>query len=129
MVSVEVARQPVPKANRHVLDQRLRMQRAIVEGHGVDQRLERRTGRASGPHEVDLPGAAEEIVAAQPGHDTTGAVVEHDHGDLRAVGERAAFLMRELAQRLLQLEAQGGRHDGARRLTGQPRGEMGRLHR
>ena len=71
------------EAHRHVLDQRLRMQRAVVERHGVDQRLQRRAGRAMGAHQVDLAGAAEEVAAAQPGHDAAGAVVDHHHRDLR----------------------------------------------
>ena len=74
------------EAHRHVLDQRVGMQRAVVEGHGIDQRLQRRAGRAVGAHQIDLAGAAEEVAAAQPGHDAAGAVVDHDHGDLRLVG-------------------------------------------
>ena len=100
VVAVEVARQPVAEAHRHILDQRIGMQRAIVEGHGVDQRFQRRARRAVGAHQIDLAGAAEEVGAAQPGHDTAGAIVEHDHGDLGLVRELAALLGRELGQHL-----------------------------
>ena len=119
MVAVEVARQPVPEAHRHVLDQRLRMERAVVEGQGVDQRLQRRAGRAVRAHQVDLAGAAEIVAAAQPGHDAAGAIVHHDHRDLRLVGELAALLGDELAEARLQLEARSS-SERSRRATGRP---------
>ena len=82
-----------------------------------------------GAHQVDLAGAAEEIAAAQPGHDAAGAVVDRHHGDLRPVGHLAALLGDELAERALQFEAQRRRHDRAGRLAGQPGREMRRVHR
>jgi hypothetical protein len=110
MVALEVARQPVLEAHRHVLDQRLRMQGAVVERHGIDQGLQRRAGRAMRAHQIDLAGAAEEIAAAQPGDDAAGAVVHHHHRDLRLVGHLAALLGDELGERRLQLQANRGRH-------------------
>ena len=105
------------------------MERAVVESHGVDQGLQRRARRAAGAHEIDLAGTPEEIVAAQPGHDAARPVVEHHHGDLGTIAERASFLMHQLGQRLLQFVAQRGRHGGAGRLARQPGREMRGLHR
>ena len=116
VVAVEVARQPVLEAHRHVLDQRFGMKRAVVEGQGVDHRLQRRAGRAMGAHEIDLAGAAEEVAAAQPGHDAAGAVVHHHHRDLRLVGHLAALVGDELGKARLELQADRGRHDRAGRL-------------
>ena len=73
-----------------------------------------------GAHQVDLSGAAEEIAAAQPGHDAAGAVVDRHHRDLGIVCMLAALVGDELAERRLELQADRRRHGGAGRLAGQP---------
>ena len=82
-----------------------------------------------GAHEIDLAGAPEEVAAAQPGHDAAGAVVDDDNRNLRLVVHLAALVGHELAQGRLKLGADRGRNDRARRLAGEPGGEMRRVHR
>ena len=106
------------------------MQHAIVEGHGVDQRLQGRARRAMGAHQIDLACAAE-IVRARP------ARRPRRRCGCRSRPRRsrawsamlAALVARELGEGGLQLEAHRRRHDGAGRLAGQPRRQMRRMHR
>ena len=130
MIAVEIARQPVAEAHRHVLDQRFRMQGAIVEGHGVDQRLQRRAGRAMGAHQVDLAGAAEEI-ARRPARPRRRRCGCRSPPWRSAAGRRSGRAPRATswASADCSSQADGGRDDRARRLAGQPGREMRRVHR
>ena len=55
---IEILRRIGAEAHRAVLDQRFRMRDAVLEGEPVDERLQRRAGRAQRVGHVDLAGAA-----------------------------------------------------------------------
>ncbi len=119
MLAVEVARQPVAEAHRHVLDQRLRMERPVVERHGVDQGLQRRAGRAVGTHQVDLAGAAEEV-ASRPARPRRRRCDCRSRPGRSAPGRRTGRARRRRAGRARSAARSARSSERSRRATGRP---------
>ena len=117
---IEIFRRIAAEAHGPVVDQRLRMDEAVLEAEAVDERLQRRARRAQRLRHVHLAGAARvEIIGggdARP--HLAGCVVDGENGDGDLRPQRAGALARELFQRALQIGVDGQAMDAALRLGG-----------
>ena len=135
-VEIEILRRVAAVGHRPVLDQRLRIDHAVFEAKTVDERLERRAGRAQRLRHVDLAGAAQvEIIGrADAGQNIAGCIVDGEDGerDIRAErgGKRADALAREIFQILLYDGVDGEpMHFRLRGFGDDPVGDVRRQHR
>ena len=115
---VEILRPVAGEVGRPVLDQRLLRDQPLLEGEAVDERLQRRAGRAQRLRHVDPAGAAgvEEVRRADLAEDLAGHGVGQHHGDRHP---RPEFLARRRAPPLPALPARfsGASACGASRLA------------
>ena len=102
---IEILRHIVAVARRSIVDQRLRMREPVLKGHAVNERFQRRTGRAQRLRHVNLAGAAfiEIIGRADTRADFTAGIIDRDDGDRNLRTERMGALARQLFQRALQI--------------------------
>ena len=105
---------------------------AGLEGEAVDQRLQRRAGRADGAAHVDeaAAGRVEPVGGADPREDRAGAVVGDDQRAADAVAEPAGALGDQRLEPGLQAGVEGGRDRPVARVcrdqpVGEVRGERG----
>ena len=106
---IEILRRVGAVAHRPVLDQRLRMGDAVLEGEAVDERLQRRAGRAQRVGHVDLAGAAlvEIIRRRNARQHFAGGVVHGEDRDREIRSERLRPLARQVLQIFLQARVDG----------------------
>ena len=107
---IEILRRIGAVAHRPVVDQRLRVDEAVLEAQSIDERLERRAGRTQRLRHVDLAGAAlvEIVGRADMGRDFAGRIVD-DKDSERDVGtERLRQRADALARQLFQISLQVG---------------------
>ena len=129
---VEVFRLVAGEIDRLVLDQRFGMGEAELEGEAVDQRLQRRAGRAHGARHVDEAVAAlvEEAGRADRGEDLAALVVGDEDRDGDGIGERRGALGGERFQPRLEVRVDGQAIDRLLRRSGDRAiGGMRREHR
>ena len=129
---IEILRHIAAVARRPVVDQRFRMRQPVLEGHAVDERLERRAGRAQRLRHVDLAGAAlvEIIGRADARAHFAALIVDRDDGDRNLRAERMRALARKLFQSPLQIGVDGEPVHALVRLGGDHLlGGMRRQHR
>ncbi len=129
---IEILRRVAAVARRPVVDQRFRMQQAVLEAETVDERLQGRAGRAQRLRHVDLAGAA--LVEIIGGGDTrthlAARIVDREDGDRNLRAERVRPFARQLLQRLLQAGVDGEPVNAAVGLGGDDLiGGMRRQHR
>ena len=97
---VEINRRIGAVAHRAIVDQRLRMDQPVLEAEAIDERLERRAGRAqrirhihpTGPLLVEIPGGTD------PGEHLPGGVIDGEDGDRDVRPERAGPSAREFLE-------------------------------
>jgi hypothetical protein len=99
-VLVEILRHIDAEAGRPILDQRVRVGEAGLEGEPVDDGLERRAGRSHGTGHIHSAEAALVEIAgrADMGDDLAGAVVERDQRGGEAAAQRVGVLAGELLE-------------------------------
>ena len=110
---------------RRVFGQRCGGQQLAVEGEGVQERLERRTGLARRDDTVDFAGARALAAASHPGQHVAAGIVENDDG---AVFHAVAGEIRQPAAQDVDCLPLHGRverrRDALTRLLQIPRGEV-----
>ena len=103
---------------------------AIVEGHAVHERFDRRTGLALLQRPVDHAAVSPvEVVAAPlPGPHRAGAVVEHDDGDVgrAALAQQFTVMTGNAGDVFLQRRIESGAHGSRFRGDGDVCGKHGR---
>ena len=106
-LGVEIARTVAAEACRPILDDRLLSDHALFEGEAVDERLQRRAGRADRPGHVDRSGAArvEKIGRTDLADDLAGARVGHHQRDGHFRAEPLGGLARDNLQTFLHRTA------------------------
>ena len=112
-IAVEIAWRIVAEPVGRIVDQRFGMQDAVVECHGVGERLQGRARRAVGADQIVLASLAEEIRAADIADHTAIAIVDHDDGDIGAVGEIARRFERQTLETPLDAALDEGAYGGA----------------
>ena len=91
-------------SQRPVLDQRLRMDEAVLKTQTIDERLERRTRRPQRPRHVDLPGSAGIRIFGRtnPRLDLAAAIVHRQNGNGNLGPKRSRPFRGKLLKTLLQ---------------------------
>ena len=89
-IAVEILRRIAADAHAPVIDPAVQQHDLFVEGHAVDEWLERRSGRAPSPGEVKRA-----VDAADPGADGEGAILDHQDGDFPAIAHSGDGLRRQ----------------------------------
>ncbi len=131
-VLVEVLRRVAAVAHGAVLDQRLGVCQARLEGEAVDEGLQRRAGRAHGVGHVDGAGAGVVEIArrADVRDHLAGGVVDGEDGGRQLLPEQFGLLFGKAFERLLHRAVDGeamdrlrglGRHLGFRQVRRQLR--------
>ena len=128
---VEILRRIGAIAHGAVVDQRLGMNNAVLEGQAIDEGLEGRARRTERLRQVHLSGApgVEIARAADMGQDLAAFIVRHDHGHRGTRAHRMGALARQRLERSLQIAGQRGRlHRSIGRLAGQALCHVGGKH-
>ncbi len=129
---VEVARTVVAETLRRIHQQAFGMDQAVVQGHAVQERLERGAGRAPGLNHVHVaePLAVAERHRADVGARLQVAVVHHEQRRGGALGQLREIRADPILQGALQVGVEGGDDvRGARRLPAQAFGQQRGMHR
>ena len=109
--AVEIGRTIVAKGLRRIDQQAFGMDQAIIEGKPVEERFQRRAGRAPGSHHVDM--AEARLVAKQCradiGQGSQVVVVDDEQGRRRALGQPRQIAADAILHAALQFNVDGRR--------------------